>query len=196
MAAEHQHPLLLQCIANTHRGYTHPYIHLADFTEVLTSVFWAWLPVTDLFLPSEQRKTLPARPQIYMQLQEPVKLACVDGATAKNPLTSLLAHLFQFALSSIISNVLKKNSKKWLSVIKTATRNHTRYYHKDIWHLSGQRAFFFFCTVSRPTLLFCSNLNIRQFWGTADQSSLRTVGLSHLSRAASTTRASAQIGHC
>lgn len=113
-----------------HRSYTHPSIHLADFTEVLTSVCWAWLPVTDLFLLPEQRKTLPARPQIYVRLQDPVKLACVDGATAKNSLTSLLAHLFWLALSNIISNVLKKKNR--LSVIKTATLNPTRYYHKDI----------------------------------------------------------------
>lgn len=81
---------------------------MADFTEVLTSVCWAWLPVTDLFLPPKQRKMLPARPQIYIRLQDPVRLAYEDSATAKTSLMGLLAHLFQLALSNIISNVLKK----------------------------------------------------------------------------------------
>lgn len=85
--------------------------------KVVTSVYWAWLSGTDLFLPSKPRKTFPAWAQIHMQLQYPVKLACACLLTCSCFCPKQYLILEKWAMESH----------------KTATLNHNIYwyYHKE-----------------------------------------------------------------
>lgn len=62
-----------------------PPISSLVFTKTVTSVCWAWPSVTNLFLPFERWKTLPASPQIRVRLQSPVELACAEKQHSRGP---------------------------------------------------------------------------------------------------------------
>lgn len=129
----------------THHKHTHsPISHATaatpalaipsvDFTAEMTSVYWAWLTVTDLFLPFEQRKALPARPLILSTAPFSCQVGMCGATTAECSLARCWPCLKQY----------EGFLKGAIAIHKTARMRHNilKHYHKEMWCLKQPDGF-------------------------------------------------------
>ena len=135
----------------TDHKHTHPHISPTPQQQppprsILpsTSHRGSGLAVTDLFLPFEERKTLPGRPQIYAQLHSAHKLAWAETQqlTAHSGFCSACRRQYFVIL--------------WKEAAVAVRSAFLKHYHKGIWCLNSQMDLF---TLLKGKTVLCCHLH-------------------------------------